>query len=80
MYSRAMAIVGLEEVESDRINHYTDKDLVAGWAYNDVKKTVSAGVFNGKTKETINPKDTFTCAEAVTAIRNLLVTKELINE
>jgi hypothetical protein len=45
-----------------------------------VKKTVSAGVFNGKTIETLNPKDTFTCAEAATAIRNLLVASGLINE
>ena len=80
MYSRAMTIVGLEEVDNGRINNYTDKDLVASWAYDAVKKTVSVGVFNGKTTETINPKDTFTYAEAATAIRNLLVVKGLINK
>lgn len=80
MYSRAMDIAGLAEADSDRINSYTDKDSVAEWAYNHVKKTISAGVFNGKTNETINPRDTFTCAEAATAIRNLLIEADLINE
>ncbi len=80
MYSRAMDIVGLEEGNNNRIESYTDKAMVADWAYNDVKKTVSAGVFNGKTAETINPKDTFTFAEAATAIRNLLMASGLIND
>ncbi len=80
MYSRAMDIIGLAEKDSNIINNYTDKDRVSRWAYNDVKKTVSAGVFNGKTIGTINPKDTFTRAEAATAIRNLLVASELINK
>ena len=80
MYSRAMDIIGLAEKDSNIINNYTDKYRVSRWAYNDVKKTVSAGVFNGKTIGTINPKDTFTCAEAATAIRNLLVASELINK
>ncbi len=79
MYSRTMDIVGLEEVDNNRIEIYIDKDMVADWAYNDVKKTVSAGVFNGKTKETISPKDTFTFAEAAIAVRNLLIASGLIN-
>lgn len=80
MYARAMTIVGLEELDNQRIETYMDKDEVADWAYDHVKKTVSAGVFNGKTHETINPKDTFTYAEAATAIRNLLVAAGLINK
>jgi uncharacterized repeat protein (TIGR02543 family) len=80
MYARAMDIVGLKEIDNGRIETYIDKELVAEWAYNHVKKTVSAGVFNGKTNETINPKDTFTNAEAATAIRNLLVASGLINK
>lgn len=80
MYSRAMDIVGVEELDSDRINNYIDKNLLSDWAYNDVKKTINAGVFNGKTKETIKPKDTFTCAEVAKAIRNLLIVSGLINE
>jgi len=80
MYSRAMDIAGLEEGNNNRIESYIDKAMVADWAYNDVKKTLSAGVFNGKTTETINPKDNFTFAEAATAIRNLLVASGLIND
>ncbi|WP_202707443.1 InlB B-repeat-containing protein, partial [Sporosalibacterium faouarense] len=80
MYARAMDIVGLKEVDDNRIENYIDKGKIADWAYNDVKKTISVGVFNGKTNETINPKDTFTYAEAATAIRNLLIESSLINK
>lgn len=80
MYSRAMEIVGLKEKDNARIDNYKDKEDVADWAYDDVKKTVSVGVFNGKTNETLNPKDTFTYAEAATAIRNLLIESDLINK
>ena len=79
MYSRAMDIVRLEEINNDKITSFVDMHMISAWAYNDVKRTLSTGIFNGKTKETINPKDTFTCAEAVTAIRSLLVASELIN-
>ena len=80
MYARAMDVAGLEEVDNNRISQYMDMDMIASWAFHDVKKTVSAGVFNGKSKETINPKDTFSKAEAATAIRNLLVVSGLINQ
>ncbi|SMP71060.1 S-layer homology domain-containing protein [Anoxynatronum buryatiense] len=79
MYARAMEIVGLKEADNKRIEKYKDKDQVADWAYEAVKKTVSIGVFSRKTGETINPKDTFTHAEAATAVRNLLVKAQLIN-
>jgi len=80
MYARTMEVIGLEVQVSDKIDHYTDKDDISTWAYADIKKVVSAGVFNGKTETTINPKDTFTYAEAAVAIRNLLIKADLINE
>jgi len=80
MYARAMDIAGLKEIDNSKIGNYKDIKEISDWAYNDVKKTVSVGVFNGKTNETINPKDTFTYAEAATAIRNLLIASGLINE
>lgn len=80
MYAKAMDIVGLKEKENNRITNYIDKDTVSGWAYDFVKKTISAGVFNGKTHETIDPKGTFTYAEAATAIRNLLIKAGMINQ
>ncbi len=80
MYARAMDITGLEEINNNKIETYADKEEIAAWAYEFVKKTVSVGVFNGRTSETIDPKETFTYAEAATAIKNLLVKAQLINE
>jgi len=79
IYARAMDIAGLKEVDNSRIDKYKDKNQIADWAYEFVKKTVSVGVFNGKTHETIDPKGTFTYAEAAIAIRNLLTEAKLIN-
>jgi len=80
MYLRAMDIAGLKEVDNNRIESYIDKNKIAAWAYDSVKKVLSAGVFNGKTNETIEPKATFTYAEAATVIRNLLTESRLINK
>ena len=80
MYSRAMDIVGLNEVDNDRIENYKDKDKISTWAYDCVKEVLSVGVFNGKTNDSIAPKATFTYAEAATAIRNLLIASGLINK
>ncbi len=80
MYARAMEIVKLGEVDNNRIYNYQDADQVSEWAYDAVKKTLSAGVFNGRTEDTIEPKGTFTYAEAATAIRNLLIEAKLINQ
>ncbi|QGG47220.1 S-layer homology domain-containing protein [Heliorestis convoluta] len=79
LYARAMDRAGLEEVDRSRIENYVDKDQIATWAYESVKKTVGAGVFQGKTLERLDPKDTFTYAEAAQAIRNLLIQARLIS-
>ena len=79
MYARAMDIVKLKEIDNNRIENYQDKEQVAQWAYASVKKTLSAGVFNGRSEDTIVPKGTLTHAEAATAIRNLLIEGKLIN-
>jgi uncharacterized repeat protein (TIGR02543 family) len=79
MYSQAMEIVSWEETANNGIEKYKDLEQVAPWAYKSVKKTVSAGVFNGKTSQTIAPKSLFTYGEAATAIRNLLSKADLIN-
>ncbi|MCT4620813.1 MAG: cadherin-like beta sandwich domain-containing protein, partial [Marinisporobacter sp.] len=80
MYAKAMDIVKLREVDHDRIESYKDKNQVSPWAYDFVKKTISANVFNGRTKETIAPQGTFTYAEAAAAIENLLIESGLINK
>ncbi|GMQ59677.1 hypothetical protein AN1V17_40770 [Vallitalea sediminicola] len=81
MYATAMDIVGLKEVDSNRIEKYKDNQEVSQWAYESVNKTLRAGVFNSRTQnnDTIAPQEPFTYAEAATAIRNLLVKGELIN-
>lgn len=80
MYSRAMNVVDLESINNNRLQSYNDKDTIADWAYNDVQKTISTGIFNGKDVDMIKPKYTLTYAEAATAIRNLLIASKLINE
>jgi len=79
MYERAMNIVDLKEINNNRIDLYKDNHKVSKWAYNAVKKTLSVGIFNGRTNCIIDPKGTFTHGEAITAIRNLLIKAELIN-
>jgi hypothetical protein len=80
MYARAMDIVELMAINNNRVEGYSDKNQIAAWAYPHVEKAVSVGVFNGRTPDTINPKGTFTYAEAATAIRNLLLKAILIND
>lgn len=79
MMARAMDVIGLEVTESDKLDTYADADQVASWAYESVKKVVGAGIFIGRTENTINPKGTFANAEAAAAIRNLLTAAGLIN-
>lgn len=80
MYARAMDVVRLEGLDIDRIENYEDKSEVSQWAYPEVQKVLAAGVFNGTSPTTISPLSTFTYAEAVTAIRNLLTESGLINK
>lgn len=79
MYARAMDIIDLEDTGIDKLESYSDADQIAEWAYEYVKKVTGAGIFVGRTMDTIDPKGTFTCAEAATAISNLLKAAGLIN-
>lgn len=72
MYARAMRIIHLQGTRTDALSVYTDLDQVSDWALPDVTETVRGGVFAGRTAHTLNPKETFTRAEAATAIYNLL--------
>lgn len=80
MYKRAMNVVKLEETHTNKIENYQDKQAVSPWAYDDVNAVLNANVFNGRIKDTIAPKATFTYAEAATAINNLLIESGLINK
>jgi hypothetical protein len=80
MFARAMDLIGMDAGEENRISNYTDKDKISNWAYDSVEKVINSHVFNGKTESTIDTKGSFTYAEAATAIRNLLIEANLINE
>jgi len=80
MYNRAMSVTKLVGSDTNRINNYTDYALVSGWAKENVKQVIAAKVFNGVNSTTLAPKATLTTAEAATAVRNLLVQSNLINE
>ncbi|MGB5824477.1 MAG: S-layer homology domain-containing protein [Proteocatella sp.] len=80
MYARAMEIVSFTKVDTNRILAYKDKTEVAPWAYESVEKTLGADVFKGRTKDKIEPKGTFTHAEAAESIQNLLIEAGLINK
>jgi len=80
MYARAIKIADLKELDLERIENYKDIEEVSGWAYEEVKATLGAGVFDGRIDDTLEPKGTLTKAEAATALRNLLIKAGLINE
>ena len=73
------SVNGLNDTDSDKIKAYEDVDQIAEWAYEEVKKTVGAGIFVGRTERTIDPEGTLTYAKAAVSIRNLLVAAGLIN-
>lgn len=79
MYARTMDITGLNDTDCDKIKANEDVDQIAEWAYEEVKKTVGAGIFVGRTERTIDPEGILTYAEAAVAMRNLLIAAGLIN-
>ncbi len=80
MYQRAMMITKLVGTDNNRYKRYTDYKQVGNWATSYVQAVLSAHVFNGTTETTVSPKSNLTYAEAVQAIRNLLLESELINK
>ncbi len=79
MYSKAMEISQLV-IEGNNLVNYTDANKVANWAKPMVEKVVNAGVFNGRTKNSLVPNGTLTHAESLAAIQNLLIQSTLINK
>ncbi|MCW2276813.1 S-layer homology domain-containing protein [Heliophilum fasciatum] len=80
MYQRAMKVTKLVGTDLNRYESYTDYKQVESWATISVKEVLSAHVFNGNTATTISPKANLTYAEAVQAMKNLLVESKLINK
>ena len=80
IYAKAMDIAKLEASNKSKLKAYKDSSKISAWAYNSVDKVVASGIFSGKSASQISPKDNITCAEAVVAMRNLLVKGNLINK
>lgn len=80
MYSKAMDIANIEDNDNDKLSQYTDNTDVSSWATPYVERVVNAEIFNGKGNGVLAPKDTLTKAEALTAVRNLLLKSELISK
>ena len=80
MYARAMGIAKIAENKANQLATYTDHTEVAKWATSYVERTVNAEIFHGKGNGLLAPKDTLTQAEALTAVRNLLLKAELISK
>lgn len=80
MYEKAMKITKLVSVQADKYKAYTDYSQASEWAKTYIQTVVGAGVFNGKTTTQLAPKANLTYAEAVQAIRNLLLASKLINQ
>jgi uncharacterized repeat protein (TIGR02543 family) len=78
MYARAMRLAKVSVVEIDRAKHYRDFSEVSDWAKGSVQEAIGAEVFNGTSATTISPKANITYAEAVSALRNLLLKAGLI--
>ena len=80
MYQRVMKVTNLTGSNPERYKNYKDFKDVNDWAKSDVKEVLSAHVFNGTSETAISPKSNLTCAEALQAIKNLLVESQLINK
>ncbi|MDW7661514.1 MAG: S-layer homology domain-containing protein [Bacillota bacterium] len=72
MYANALQYLEIETVHTNRLNQFSDKDLVAGWAHASVMTVLDKEVFNGMTETTLSPLGTLTHAESLQAIYNLL--------
>ncbi|QHI71783.1 S-layer homology domain-containing protein [Aminipila terrae] len=80
MYAKAMDIAKVADNKSNKLAAYTDSAKVATWATPSAQRVVNAEIFNGKGNGILDPKGTLTEAEALTAVRNLLLKAELINK
>ena len=80
MCQRAMKVAKFVGTDVNRYQSYTDFSQVSKGASEAVKEVLSAHVFNGTSAKTLSPNKNISYAEAVQAIRNLLVGSGLINK
>jgi hypothetical protein len=82
--SKAMVLTGLSGVgnATDRasiINAYADGNQVASWAFSGVADVISAGIFTGRSANSLVPEAPITRAEVAVIIERLLKYSDLIN-
>lgn len=80
IFARCMEIVNLEQKDNNRLYTFDDVSDISAEHFKLVEKAVNSYVFNGIDGNRIAPKDLMTTAQAVTAIRNLLIEADMINE
>lgn len=79
MYSNAMDAISFKKGTVNALAEYKDVNSVSKWAVAHVEKVVGANIFNGKSDgQLLDPKGVLTHAEALAAIRNLLVAAGLV--
>lgn len=81
--ARAMNITKLRPVMTDSqvassLLEYEDRNLVSGWAKNEIAANLEAGIITGRTSATICPKENVTRAEVAVIMQKLLQKSELI--
>lgn len=81
MISKAMDIIKFNDSQPINLSAtFADADSVSDWARFHVIRVCSAGILNVQSNDALSPKGILTHAEALTAIENLLIASELINE
>ncbi len=78
--SRAMSITNLQDHMALDTSMFTDLSDASKWALPSINTLLSTHVVHGKSSNQLDPLADLTAAEAIAAIRNLLVEAKLINE
>ncbi len=76
--ARAMTVTGLVPKDMGKLSQFVDYDLVSMWAVDYVKEVVNVDIFIGHNNMLMSDKP-LTYAEAIQAVRNLLIQSNLID-
>ncbi|WP_168735506.1 S-layer homology domain-containing protein [Cohnella fermenti] len=85
MIARALTLINpqsqlSESQANELLAKYEDAASVSAWARADVAQLISAGIVNGTSGDTLNPKTNMTRAEVTALIARLLQTNSLIDK
>ena len=67
----AEKIAGADMTASNDLSAYTDKGIISGWALDNVRWAVGAGLITGMTTDTIAPQGTATRAQTAAMVQRL---------